>query len=184
MRRKILRLALFFSKCNLSHWCQPALLMILLGEQVLWMSDGIKEWNNNIFLYILMLSMGILLSKKTKTVLYHNSRRNIMRGNCHHWSFITVYYYYILCLWRYFSYMASLSWVNGSSWEQSSVSNYLEIFLFFLPRIFLNWNKFQKFSFLGNCLWKKKSKNVSSFAKKRHSFIKNSKGINVNTLKR
>lgn len=165
MRRKILRLALFFSKCNLSHWCQPALLMILLGEQVLWMSDGIKEWNNNIFLYILMLSMGILLSMKMTMVSYHNSRRKIMRGNCHHWSFITVYYYhhyyyYILSiyLWRYYLFVWLYHWVESMAAAESSQVQAItwKNFFFFslaffnlrlkwIPKIFLN-------HFFGICL--------------------------------
>ena len=122
------------------------------------------------FLYILMLSMGILLSMKMTMVSYHNSRRKIMRGNCHHWSFITVYYYhhyycYILYLWRYFLCMAvSLSWVNGSSWEQSSASNYLEKFLLFLPRIFyfrLKWiPKIFLNHFFGICLWREREEKI------------------------
>lgn len=148
MRRKILRLALFFSKCNLSHWCQPALLMILLGEQVLWMSDGIKEWNNNIFLYILMLSMGILLSMKMTMVSYHNSRRKIMRGNCHHWSFITVYYYHhYLYHWVESMAAAESSQVQAITWKNFFFFSlaFFNLRLKWIPKIFLN-------HFFGICL--------------------------------
>lgn len=183
MRRKILRLALFFSKCNLSHWCQPALLMILLGEQVLWMSDGIKEWNNNIFLYILMLSMGILLSMKMTMVSYHNSRRKIMRGNCHHWSFITVYYYH-----HYYYYFLSIYGdiislygciIELSQWQQLRAVKCKQLLgkiSSFSPSHFLtcDWNEFQKyFSIISSAsvCKEKKSKKKFFVAKKAVKFI-------------